>query len=445
MENKTKNKVRILNFNEAYVQPEYKYNNKRHLIEWGKDNQYPIYLLNLYNAYGSTTHKSIINRKVKLTSGQGWDDVNNPQLEKFMKDNRLNKEVVKVSLDYELFNGFCLEVIYNKEGTEISSLKHVPFHKVRIGIESEDVPFTHYWYSDDWGQYKKKGYEPCLYREYNPYITEGKQLYYHSDYNPATDGLYPIAGYSTSLNYIELDYEVGKFHLNQVKQGYSPSFILNFATGIPTAEEQDEFYREFKRNYSGTDNSGKMILTYSEGVEGKPELIPIQLNDSDDRFIMLAELVERNIVMGAEIPPQLVVLTPGKLGSSEERDELQTEFQQSYISPRQNVIEEAYNMILNTNEMVLKDYNHTDDVIEGDGKEEDLSVQENAQAQLKGSVGGVQGILSIQSSVSEGTTTIDSGAAILELIYGIDPETARRMLGAPKPIDNDIDNIINQL
>ena len=149
--------------------------------------------------------------------------------------------------------------------------------------------------------------------------------------------------------------------------------------------------------------------------------------------------------MGAEIPPQLVVLTPGKLGSSEERDELQTEFQQSYISPRQNVIEEAYNMILNTNEMVLKDYNHTDDVIEGDGKEEDLSVQENAQAQLKGSVGGVQGILSIQSSVSEGTTTIDSGAAILELIYGIDPETARRMLGAPKPIDNDIDNIINQL
>ena len=76
MENKTKNRVKILNFNEAYVSPEYKYNNRRNLIEWGKDNQYPIYLLNLYNAYGSTTHKSIINRKVKLTSGQGWEDTN---------------------------------------------------------------------------------------------------------------------------------------------------------------------------------------------------------------------------------------------------------------------------------------------------------------------------------------------------------------------------------
>jgi hypothetical protein len=71
---------------------------------------------------------------------------------------------------------------------------------------------------------------------------------------------------------------------------------------------------------------------------------------------MLQELIERNIVMGAEIPPQLVVLTPGKLGSSEERNELQIEFQQSYISPRQQVIEEAYNEILGTDEMTLKKY-----------------------------------------------------------------------------------------
>jgi hypothetical protein len=356
MENKTKNRIKIFNFNEAYTAPIYKYNNKRHLIEWGTNNLYPIYLLDLYNSYGSTTHKSIVNRKVKLTTGQGWNEVSNPQLQQFIRDNRLNKEVRKVSLDFELYNGFSLEIIYNREGTEVTSIKHVPFHKVRIGIPNDEVQFNHYWYSDDWVQYKKSGYEPELYREWNPYVTQGKSLYYHSDYNPQTDGLYPIPGYSTSMNFIEMDYEVGKFHLNQVKQGYAPSFILNFANGIPTDEEQDEFYKEFKRNYSGTDNSGKIILTYSEGVESKPELIPISLNDSDERFIMLQELIERNIVMGAEIPPQLVVLTPGKLGSSEERDELQVEFQQSYVSPRQTTIEEVFNEILNTNEMTLKKY-----------------------------------------------------------------------------------------
>jgi hypothetical protein len=66
---------------------------------------------------------------------------------------------------------------------------------------------------------------------------------------------------------------------------------------------------------------------------------------------------------------------------------------------------------------------------------EDLGVQEKAQAELKGSVGGVQGILQIQQSVSQGFTTIDSGSAILELIYGIDPVEARRMLGEPKPVE----------
>jgi len=355
-ENKVKNTVKIFNFNQSYQVPDYKYNAKRHLIEWGKDNNYPTYLLDIYNAYGSTTHKSIINRKSKLSVGQGWEQVDNQELAKFIAKNNLNKEVRKVGLDYELFNGFALEIVYTREGGQIASIKHVPFHKLRIGIECEEIPFEHYWYSDDWKQYKKAMYEPKMYRSYNPYIKEGKQLYYFSEYNPQTDGLYPIPGYSTSMNFIEMDYEVGKFHLNQVKQGYSPSFILNFATGIPTVEEQDEFYREFKRNYSGTDNSGKIIITYSEGVDGKPELTPIQLNDSDDRFVMLQELIERNIVMGAEIPPQLVILTPGKLGSSEERKELQLEFQQSYISPRQTQIEEAFNGILETTELQLKKY-----------------------------------------------------------------------------------------
>jgi hypothetical protein len=79
-------------------------------------------------------------------------------------------------------------------------------------------------------------------------------------------------------------------------------------------------------------------------------------------------------------------------------------------------------------------------------KIEDLGVQEKAQAELKGSVGGVQGILSIQQAVSQGFTTIDAGAAILELIYGISPIEARRILGEPKqvePTDNN-QQIINE-
>jgi hypothetical protein len=424
---------KVFTFGKEYTAPEYKYNATHGFIEWGKDNQYPQYLLDLYNHYGSATHKSIINKKTRLTTGYGLKNVLDTRLKEYIRKNKLEDVLKKCEVDFEIFNGFCFEVIWNNEGSEFN-IHYVPFNRIRRGIENEEIDYPHFWYSKNWREYKKDEYEPQLFRRFDPNVKTGKQLYYYIEPNPQQDEIYPIPNYSTSINWIELDYEISKFHLNQVKQGFAPSFILNFATGIPSIEEMDDYYRDFKRNYEGAENSGKIIITYSEGIEQKPELTPIQLNDSDERFIMLQDMVEKNIVMGHEIPPQLVILTPGKLGSTTERQELLTEFQQYYITTRQVQIENTFNYVLSTigftEEIILNQY---DDITTD--KVEDLGVQEKAQAELKGSVGGVQGILSIQQSVSQGFTTIDAGAAILELIYGISPIEARRMLGEPKPAE----------
>jgi hypothetical protein len=61
-----------------------------------------------------------------------------------------------------------------------------------------------------------------------------------------------------------------------------------------------------------------------------------------------------------------------------------------------------------------------------------LEAEAKAKANLKGSVGGVQGILAIQASVVAGTTDYDSALAILEVIFGIPPDDAKRILGEPK-------------
>ena len=77
---------------------------------------------------------------------------------------------------------------------------------------------------------------------------------------------------------------------------------------------------------------------------------------------------------------------------------------------------------------------------EGDGVEgatpEAEDVNKNAQAQLRGSVGGVQGIIQIQTSVQQGVTSPESAQALLELIYGFPPEDAERLIGKVKPIEN---------
>lgn len=57
------------------------------------------------------------------------------------------------------------------------------------------------------------------------------------------------------------------------------------------------------------------------------------------------------------------------------------------------------------------------------------SANDQAQANLRGSVGGVQGILQIQASVIAGATPRDSAIAILIQIYGFDEGTANDILG----------------
>jgi hypothetical protein len=63
--------------------------------------------------------------------------------------------------------------------------------------------------------------------------------------------------------------------------------------------------------------------------------------------------------------------------------------------------------------------------------------QAEAQANLKGSVGGVQGILQIQQSVANGVTDYSAAISLLGVIYGIEEQTARQILGTPKPAESE--------
>ena len=358
--------VKIFTFNEAYVPPVYKFEKKGdyHFITWGNDNLYPVYLLELYNNYGSPLNKAIINKKSKLSAGFGIKQILNPVLARWAKKNRLEHLMRYISKDFEIYNGFCLEVIWNREGT-MFDFNYLPVHTIRIGLKEDEADEDYYWYSKDWANIKKEENKPEYIKKYDPMKREGRQLLYYIEPNPAHSHLYPIANYSTAINYIDLDYQIGKFHINQVRQGFAPSFVLAFNTGIPTQDEQNAFFREFQRNYKGSDGSGKILITYAEGKEQSPELIPIQLNDSDTRFILLQEMVKEQITQAHECPVQLVSFTPGKLGSTEERKELLAEFNVYYISQRQEQLEYAINTVLYDigieEEIILQSYANMDE------------------------------------------------------------------------------------
>mgnify|MGYP006197458531 CR=1 FL=1 len=69
-------------------------------------------------------------------------------------------------------------------------------------------------------------------------------------------------------------------------------------------------------------------------------------------------------------------------------------------------------------------------VVSGDENQQAVETRQ-AQATLRGSVGGVQGVLSIQASVVAGTTTRESAMSMLTIIFGFTDEQAADILGKP--------------
>lgn len=347
MENKKQLPFKVFNFDRITSQPTYKPNKKDGFIQWGDKNDYPEYLMKMYNSGGSNIHKAIISRKIKLISGLGWMD--NELVDKY----KLDELALKLACDYEIYNAYAIEVIYTNGG-DISSMTHIPVSKIRRGIQCKEINFPHFWVSKDWKQYKKEEFQPEFVREYNSNVRTGTQLFYFMDYNPEAE-VYPIVEYSSTLNWIELDYEISKFHLNQAKNGYAPSFILNFATGIPKEEEIEAAVRGFKKDFKGTDGE-TLLITFSEGVEQKPTMEKIDLNDSDERFINLSEQIREKVFIGHQVTNSQLfgVMVPGSLGGKAELTEALDIFQSVYIDQRQRSIEVSVNSILGVKENKLE-------------------------------------------------------------------------------------------
>ena len=68
-------------------------------------------------------------------------------------------------------------------------------------------------------------------------------------------------------------------------------------------------------------------------------------------------------------------------------------------------------------------------------------IRAKAQAELKGSVGGITALIQLQQSVALGTTDVNSAVEIIKEIYGIGEETARKMLGTPETINTESDGV----
>ena len=101
----------------------------------------------------------------------------------------------------------------------------------------------------DWNDKREEPSEICT---FNPErnIEHPTQILYVKPFSPGSF-YYPKPDYVGSINYIELDKEIGVYHINNMKNGMSPSFSIHFKNGIPPQEEETESEWISKGNSAG--------------------------------------------------------------------------------------------------------------------------------------------------------------------------------------------------
>jgi DNA-binding Lrp family transcriptional regulator len=340
--------LKILNF-EAHKVPTFKEARGKDWILFGDEgeykNRYPEYLLNLYRR--SAKHHAIINSKKDYVVGQGWavnaeglDTMVLARLQQFIQEpnqyESLNDILEKVALDYELYNGFALEIVYNQLNDKIAAVYHADFARYR---SNEDG--SCYYYSEDW-----KKHNPVVEKieAFNWKEPSGKQLLYVKGYSPDCK-YYPLPTYLGSTSYIELDTEIAQFHLSAVRNNFVGGTIISFYNGEPMLEEQEEIERQIKDKFTGTDNANSIVLNFADSRDRGVEIQQLNGNDFDKRFDILNKTVQREIYAGHQVtdPALFGIKEDGIFTSRNQLVDSFELFQNTYVNGRQQFIERVFN------------------------------------------------------------------------------------------------------
>lgn len=307
----------------------------KNLVYFGVDNMYPFELIDLYN--DSSTHNAIVNGKVGYTVGNGLhsDDI---EVKKWLSQANIDEDwtslMKRLSLDYELFNGYAIEVIKTKVGNQYH---HIDFANIRVGLDGSIQ------YADDWITDKgTKNSKPDIqYLErYNPRNPEQKRgVIYHVDFRPNMK-YYPLPVYVGSLAEIKTDVQIGDYWLNEVENGFVGGTLIQHNNGVPeTKEEAKEFEKAFQEKF-GKATGTKIVHLFSPSKDNGSEITNLNGNDLHERYLEMSNRVKESIFIGHRVTNPILfgVKEEGQLGARNELDLAYEIFTNTYIAERQNTL-----------------------------------------------------------------------------------------------------------
>jgi hypothetical protein len=351
-----KNNTIVVKFDNNKV-PEFKEpksSNKLKFVKYGDQNDYPEFLVTLFNR--SAKHNAISTSKQLYIKGQGvtfsqdgmqGDDV--AKLQAFIDNpnpyESLDEILNKVGLDEILFGGFYLYGVNDATGNLVE-LYHVDYTKIRSNSDNTEFYKSDCWLNED-------GSERTNFKEGEittiPGIDTSKKqkefIYYFKSYRPNIK-TYTLPEYIGAVPAIITDAEIANFHRAEIQNGFKGSRMIVFKNGVPSDEEMKSVERRMKNKFTPTDAAGSMVIDFVDDPNRVPEVIALNGDDFDKRYDALNKTIQEEIFVGHKVTSPMLfgVRTEGQLGGRAEMVDAFNLFQNTYITPKQLNIEFVFNM-----------------------------------------------------------------------------------------------------
>jgi hypothetical protein len=430
------------------------------IMKFGENNDYPQVIEKII--MGSQTGKAVAGILAKFISGDGF--VNEAIGKEVVGKDNKGKPIVLDNIrrliadSISKFNGVYIHCNESLEGKVINT-KVLPFKYCRLSREDDNGYCGKIAVHPNWSKESDlktfKLNEITWFTHFNldPNVLAkavneaGNKGFKGQIYSLFIDDtyLYPLSPLDSVYLDMDTENQIQLFKNREIRNGFSDKIIFNIAPS-EDSKEQTENVKKIQ-GWMGPDGE-KALIFESEFDEsgdlkkdGSFKTTEIKTNINDKLFEGWEKSLANNIRKAAKgMPAILIDYEMGTLGAASGEMIIQaTEYYNALTAPLREAMAEVFkdiyshhtSEVLNNNtDWTLKPATLVKKEINANDAEAD---RKKAQAQLRGSVGGVTSLIALQQSVSAGTSDLEAAVATVVEIYGIPDATARKMIGTPKP------------